>query len=196
MKTPRLAPVCALLMMFGLTACPQTTVPRNFGGKPLALKPDEWQGTWRIAGEDDDLRFVVKDASAGEIAVLETDEEKKKDKDEPIQLVIHETGTQEGKERAFMIILSETAGKSGSLNLITMPENGVFHMWNLRDEAVAAAVKNGELKGVIEEVKEKGEQKPSTHTNLNADPVNYEKLMDPKFWEWSKPATMVRKQEK
>lgn len=186
----------AVLMMLGLTACPQTSVPRNFGGKPLALKAEDWQGTWRIAGDDEDLQFTVKDAAKGLIIVVAEEAEKKKDKEEPIEIVMHETGAKEDGARAFMIVLSEPGGDRGSVSLITKPEKNTFHSWNMRHDVVEAAVKSGELKGEVKEVKEKSDEKPHTHTSLAADQVNYDKLMDSKFWEWMKPDTFVRKQEK
>ena len=196
MKKLQLAPAMAVLMMLGLTACPQTSVPRNFGAKPLALKTEDWQGTWQIAGENDDLRFVVKDAAAGQITVLEPDAEKKKDKDEPVEIVIRETGAKEDGARAFMIVMSEPGGDRGSLNLITVANKGTFHSWNMKHDVVEAAVKSGELKGEVKEVQDKGDQKPHNHTSLHADPANYDKLMDPKYWDWSEPGTFVRKQGK
>jgi hypothetical protein len=189
MKTIRLAPLFAVLMMFGLTACPQTSVPRNFGGKPIALKPEEWQGTWRIAGDEDDLNFVVKSAATGSIAILMKD--KKKKTEETVEIAIRETGTKEDGGRAFM--LSMGGDEQWSLNLITLAEKGVFHSWNLQHDAVASAVKSGALKGEIKEVKDKPDEKPHSHTTLFADPSNYEALMDAKFWEWKDPTTFVRK---
>ena len=50
----------------------------------------------------------------------------------------------------------------------------------------------GELSGKLIPVAEQGNEKAHNHTQLAADKVNYEKLTQPKFWEWTKPATMVR----
>ena len=191
MKTARLGPVVAVLVMLGLTACPQTSVPRNFGGKPLALKTDEWQGFWHEAGDDEPLRFVVKDAAAGLITVMIKDEEKKSE--ESIELVLRETGAKEDGGRAFMVSFSKAGDEVGSVNLVTVPEKGTFHSWNLRHDVIERAVKSGELKGELKQVKEKGDEKPHNHSILSADPVNYEKLMDPKYWEWTKPTTFARR---
>lgn len=193
MKTCWTAPFFAILMMLGLTACPQTSVQRDFGGMPLGLKIGDWQGVWQIVGEEDDFRFVVKDAAAGLITAQDTEKKKDGKEEEPVELLIRETGAKEDGDRAFMIVLSEPGGDRGSLNLISKPEKNTFHSWNLKHDIVEAAVKSGELKGEIKEVKDKGDQKPHNHTSLNSDPANYEKLMDPKFWEWTKPDTFTRR---
>jgi len=56
MKTKLLLGLLATAALFGLTSCPETSVPRDFGAKPLKLKSDDWAGTWRNVGDDDDLR--------------------------------------------------------------------------------------------------------------------------------------------
>ena len=190
MKTLRLAPLFAILLMLGLTACPETSVPRNFGGKTLKLKTGDWQGTWRAAGDDDDLRFVVKDAATGQITVMINDDEKKTE--EVVEIVMHETGVKEGGGLAFLLSFEKPGDEQGSLTLVTVPKKGVFHSWGLRNDAVEAAVKSGELKGTLKQVKEKNDEKPHNHAQLAADPANYAKLLDGKYWEWTSPTTYIR----
>lgn len=179
-----------MLAMLGLTSCPETSVPRDFGAKPLKLKSDEWAGTWRNVGDDDDFRFKIKDEVAGQITVFTTDEEKKTE--DMMEIIIHKIGAKADEDLAFLTFFDKPGEPRGSLHLMTVPDEGVFRLWNLRHDVIEAAIKSGELKGELKSVKEKGDDKPHNHGLLAADAANYAKLSDPKFWEWTKPDTFIR----
>lgn len=190
MKPSRSLLLLAPLLMFGLASCPETTVPRDFGTAPLKLNRGEWEGTWQEAGGGDALRFEVRDAAQGQITVHVPDKEKKTE--EAVEVFLHETGAQGHEELAFFTSLSEAGSAWGSLSLASRPKDGVFHLWSLRHPEVEAAVKSGELAGRLKSAKEKGDEKPHNHTELSADPSNYPKVIQARFWEWTKPATYVR----
>lgn len=182
-----------------LTACPQTDVPRSFGGAPLKLDRSAWEGQWREATDDETLVFSVTDADKGALTIsLPAATEKK---EPPIEALIREAGkTKDGTTLAFMITFHEPGGERGSLNLITVPDTtkdkGSFYFWDIRHDAIESAVKSGELKGEVKSVKEKNDEKPHNHTELAADAANYAKLIDPKYWEWTKPTTFLRVEAK
>lgn len=181
--------------LFLLTACPQTDVPRSFGAAPLKLNRSDWEGRWRDATDDGTLLFTVTDAAKGALTILPSDSEQKKEP--PIEALVREAGkTKDGETLAFMITFDKSGAERGSLSLITVPEKGrdkgSFHLWGLRHDAIEEAVKAGELKGEIKSVKEKDDEKPHNHTELAADASNYVKLIDPKYWEWTKPSTFIR----
>lgn len=64
--------------VLGLTSCPETTVPRDFGMKPLELKADEWNGVWRDPTEADGMTFTVTDAAKGQFTITFPDKDGKK----------------------------------------------------------------------------------------------------------------------
>lgn len=190
-----LAGLCALI----LSACPQTDVPRNFGTGPVTLMAADWQGRWRESTDDDSLLFTVTDAAKGALTILPSDSEAKKEP--PIEVLIREAGkTKDGETLAFMLTFEKPGNERGSLNLITVPDKerdkGSFHLWGIQHDVIEKAVQSGELKGEIKSVKEKDDEKPHNHTELAADASNYAKLIDPKYWEWTKPSTFIRQASK
>ena len=190
MKAKLLLGMLAAAAALGLTSCPETSVPRDFGAKPLKLKGGDWSGTWRGAGGDDDFRLEIKDAAAGQITVFTTDKEKKTEN--TMEFFVRQIGAKGGEGLVFLTSFDKPGAARGSLSLATQPEKGVFHIWGLRHDVVESAVKSGELKGELKPVKEKGAEKPHNHCLLAADAANYAKLTDAKFWEWTKPGTFIR----
>lgn len=178
------------LLLLGLTSCPETKVPRTFGDKPLKLQRADWEGTWRTAGSDDELRIEVADASAGRLLIHWQDQDKKHQ--ETIEALLRDTGAPDSDGLAYMITLGNAGDAWGSVNLVRVPDKGVFHSWNLRHEAVESAVKNGELTGRLKSVREKNDDKPHNHTELSADPANSPKLVEGRFWHWTAPSTHVK----
>jgi hypothetical protein len=193
MNTKLLLAVLASALMLGLTSCPETSVPRDFGAKPVKLKAEEWAGSWRPAGEDESFQFVIKDASKGLLNIVLFNKEKKTE--EIIEAQVRQTNQTDEGRLFFFTTFDKPNSAMGSLNLITKPEKDVFHLWNLNHGEVEAAIKRGELKGSLEPVTEKDEQgreKTHNHSRLSADASNYEKLTDSKFWEWSNPTAYER----
>lgn len=112
-------------------------------------------------------------------------------------MVINEIdGGDKGKNLAFLIHFDKNNEAFGPIDLIRRPEKGVFHLWNPKHDIIEAAVKTGELKGELIKVPKTKDEAEHNHTRLVADPANYEKLLDPKFWEWTKPDVYVRSQQK
>lgn len=192
MKSKLFLGMLAIVAMLGLTSCPETSVPRDFGAKPLKLKSDDWAGIWRNVGDDDDDSFSleIKNATAGQIDVVTTDKEKKTE--DTMEIIIHKIGAKTDEDLAFLTVFDKPGEPRGSLHLISVPDEGVFHLWGLRDDVIESAIKSGELKGELKSVKEKGDDKSHNHALLAADAANYAKLTDPKFWEWTKPDTFIR----
>lgn len=191
MKTKHLARVLAAAAMIGLTGCPETTAPHNFGTKPLNLKTEEWNGVWRNPIETDGMTFTVTDAAKGQLTI--TFPEKDGKKEEPMKVVINEVGGGEkNKDLAFFVHFDKANETTGPFNLIRRTDKGVFYFWNPKHDVIEAAVKNGELKGELIKMPKTKDEAEHNHTRLAADPANYEKLLDPKFWEWTDVSVFVR----
>lgn len=190
MKTKHLFPWLAVVALLSLTACPETKVPRSFGSKPVHLKTDEWNGTWRSAGESEGMNFTVTNAAKGELTITFSDKDKK---EEPLVAVVSEVASgEEAKDMAFLIHFEGNEKEVGPFNLIRRTEKGVFYLWGPKHDAIEAAVKSGELKGELIKVEKTKDEAEHNHTKLAADAMNYTKLLDPKFWEWNKPEAFVR----
>lgn len=190
MKTTHLFPWLAAVAMLSLTACPETKVPRHFGSKPLHLNADDWNGVWKAPGEADGMTFTVTNAATGEMTVAFPDKDKK---EEPLAVIVSEvTGTDDSKDLAFLIHFEGEEKDVGPFNLIRRPEKGVLQMWSAKHDVIEAAVKAGELKGELIKVAKTKDEAEHNHTRLAADPSNYPKLLNPKFWEWTKPEPLLR----
>jgi hypothetical protein len=197
MKTNRLLVGLASAAMLGLTSCPETTVPREFGAKPLKLKAEDWNGVWSAAGENEGMTFAVTNAAKGELTVTFPEKEKGKEQDPPMNAVVREiTRGDESKDLAFLIHFDKESTDFGPFNLMRCPEKGVFYLWSPKHDVIEAAVKSGELKGDLKRVEKTKDEEAHDHTLLVADPANYPKLLDPKFWDWTKPEAFVRSSAK
>lgn len=195
MKTKHLAVVLAAAAMIGLTSCPETTVSREFGAKPLELKAGDWNGVWRDPAETDGMTFTVTDAAKGQLTI--TFPEKDGKKEEPLKVVINEVGGgDKNKNLAFFVHFDKASEAFGPFNLIRHTDKGVFYFWNPKHDSIEAAVKSGELKGELTKVPKTKDEAEHNHTRLTADPANYEKLLDPKFWEWTEVNVFVRQARK
>ncbi len=190
MKSKLFLGVLVIGIMLGLTSCPETSVPRDFGAKPLKLKNDDWSGVWSNAGDRDDFRFEIKNAAEGQMMLMSPNPEKKTE--EAMEILAHEIGVKAGEGLIFLTVFEKPGDMRGTLHLMSVPNEGIFHIWSIQNEVIEAAIKTGELKGELKSVKEKGDDKSHNHGLLAATAANYAKLTDPKFWEWTKPETFVR----
>lgn len=173
--------------MLMLSSCPETQVPRDFGAGPLKLKTQEWAGTWGEPGSKDAMLFTITDADKGEITVEE--------KENTLRVVVREiTGGEESKDLALLIHFDKKVQDFGSFHLIRRPEKGSFCLWGVKHDVVEAAVKSGELKGELEHVKKSDKDEAHNHVRLTADPANYAKLLDAKYWNWMEPEFFIRRE--
>ncbi len=183
MKTCCVRVLASVLLACALTACPETTVNKDFGLKPVALEADDWNGLWMPVDDDDKIQFYVTDAAKGSLQM--TDPDAKKDKtmcfhmrrasnDNKVKLCFALTRDQDDKEPKTQI------------HLIRLPDEDVILAWMINDEAVEKAIKAGQLKGTTQRVKE------DPHNHLDSDPANYTKLLEPQFWDWSEPSILKR----
>lgn len=183
MKTLLRGLVVALLACV-LTACPETTVNDDFGLKAAVLKAADWNGTWTPVDDDDAVHFAVTNAAQGLLVLTEPG---KKD-DKPIEFQIRRASADSKIKLCFAIAQERDAKKTGagSLFLMRTAEDGILYTWNINHDAVAAAIQSGQLLGTLKPGKD------GAHSHLDSTPVNYEKLLDPQFWNWSEPTCLKR----
>lgn len=181
--------ITSLLMAIGLSmvlcSCPETTVPKDFGVKPLKLSKGDWEGEWSEAGKgnEDGILFTVSDAAKGTLVA----KGKEKD-DKPIDVIVHSAGARDDKI-CFLTYTDKPADARGPLRLASKPKDGVFLLWDANHGEIEKAVKAGELTGRLV----KGDKADHTHTELDAVTSNYARLLEPRFWNWSEPQTFVRR---
>lgn len=180
--------IAATLM---LSSCPETTVTRDFGAKPMKLDPADWNGHWRSAGDDSSFEMKVKEATKGTLTATfrEKDAKTGKDKVDTFELVVREAGGDD--KLCFLTHFDQPGAARGPLSLMTVPKKSVFILWHPDHDAVRAAVRKGELKGELVQDKEEKE-KNREHSALSADPSNYKLLRQSRFWMWTEPETFER----
>jgi len=176
-------PFVALLALT-LSSCPETTVSEEFGLTPVKLDKAEWQGRWIEAGKPDDEGFVftIIDAAKGIFEARGTGKE-----DKPLEVRIHSAGGPDDR-LCFLTYTDKASAKRGPLHLITRPKDHVFVLWGPNHQEMARGVKSGELKGKLV----KGDKDDHQHTELDSDPANYARLLEPRYWNWTEPDTFVR----
>jgi hypothetical protein len=181
--------LAAALLACTLTACPETTVNEDFGLKPAVLKAADWNGSWTPVdeGDDDAVQFAVTNAAQGLLVLTEPG---KKDA-QPIEFRIRRASAESKIKLCFAVAQESDAKKPGvaSLFLMRTAENGVIYNWGINHDAVAAAIKSGQLKGTVKP------DKDGAHSHLDSTPANYEKLLEPQFWNWSEPTCLKRAKE-
>ncbi len=183
MKTKLLTQLSAIVLALTLSSCPETTVPKDFGPAPQKLDKAEWDGTWTEAGKpaEDGVVFKVTDSAGG---VFEARGTGKDDKPE----IAHVRSTGADDRLCFLISTDRSDGMRGPLHLISCPKENVILLWAPNHDEIARSVKSGEMKGRLV----KGDKEDHQHTELDADAANSAKLLDPRFWDWSKPSVFVR----
>jgi hypothetical protein len=177
--------IAGLSVSLFLVSCPETTIPTDFGEGPVKLDAKEWDGSWHelgSSGKDDVISFTVSSVAKGTIIA----QGKGKD-DKPLKLFLRGTG---GKDEhlCYLTYTEKDEETEGPLRLATVAKDGVFYLWNVNNEEIRKALKTGELKGHLI----KGEKEDDTHSQLTNDRANQSKLLDPKYWEWTKPEVFVR----
>jgi len=187
MNTHLLRFVGSILLVTLLTACPETYVPDNFGTSAASLKSTDWDGQWHPADEPKEVfTFRVRDAAQGILELQEATSKDPKKKPELFTLTLRETGTK-SEEKLYFAILKDTAKTDdGTLHLVRSAKGNVFILWAINSDIVTAALKSGELQGVVIP------DKDGPHNKLAADAKNYPQLLAPKFWKWTEPTVMLR----
>lgn len=179
----------AALLACALTACPETTVNEDFGLKPAVLKAGDWNGSWTPVdeGDDDAVQFAVANADQGLLVLTEPGKKDAK----PIEFRIRRGSADSKIKLCFAVAQERDAKKPGAASLFLMrtAEGGVLYTWGINHDAVAAAIKSGELKGSVRP------DKDGAHSHLDSTPANYEKLLEPQFWSWSEPTCLKRAKE-
>ena len=185
MKTTLRLLACSLVAC-ALTACPETKIGADFGYKPAVLLPADWDGTWRVFGDDDVAILKVSDIANGELTL--TDVPKAGDKPGKPSLITLRHATTDKKGDLYFGTLREAGEKQTTFTplLLRVPEDGQFIVWMIDDDAVAAAIRSGQLKGTVKEAKD------GAHSTLASDPANYPPLIQPQFWHWQSPMLLSR----
>lgn len=182
MKTMLRILACALAVC-GLTSCPETTVDDDFGLSPAALKASDWNGDWTPVGDDDVFHLAVTDAAKGLLVMTEPGKKDAK----PVEISIRQASADKKAKVCFAVIRGQDAKKSAeSFMLMREPEDGVIISWSIDHDAVAAAIRAGQLQGSIKP------DKDGAHSHLDSTPANYARLLEPKFWNWSEPSCVQR----
>jgi len=173
----------AALLAFVLTACPETTVDDDFGLKPAVLNAADWNGTWTPVDDDDTVKFTVTNAAQGRIRMTEPGRQDAK----PIEFVIRRASTDSKLKLCYAIAREPTDKKPGAtLLLMREADDGVLYTWSINHEAVATALKSGQLQGTVKS------NKDGPHNHLASTPANATKLVQPQFWNWSEPTCLKR----
>ena len=179
--------VVAALLACVLTACPETTVNEDFGLKPAALKAADWNGTWTPVEDDDAVQFAVTNAAQGLLVLTEPGKKDSK----PIEFQIRRATADSKVKLCFAVAQERDAKKTGAATLFLMrtAESGVLYTWGINHDTVAAAIKSGQLKGAVKP------DKDGAHSHLDSTAANYEKLLEPQFWNWSEPTCLKRSKQ-
>jgi hypothetical protein len=167
-----------------LTACPETTVNDDFGLKPAILKPADWNGTWTPVDDDDAVHFAVTNTEPDLLVLTEPGKKDAK----PIAFHIRRASDDSQIKLCFAVAHERDAKKNGAASLFLMrtADDGVLYSWNINHDAVAAAIKSGQLQGIVQTGKD------GPHSHLDSTAANYEKLLEPQFWNWSDPTCLKR----
>lgn len=185
MNTPFLRFCVCVLLACALSACPETTVNEDFGLKPLELKSDDWNGLWMPLDDDNKIQFTVTDATKGILQMTEPDEKS----DKPMSFHLRRASADKTVKLCFALTRDQDAKEPKTqVHLFRMPEEGVILAWMLDDLAVEKAIKTGLLKGTTQRVKD------DPHNHLDTDAANCERLLEPRFWNWSEPSILKRTQ--
>ena len=173
--------LASALVVCGLTSCPETTVDDDFGLKPASLDAKDWNGDWTPVNDKDVIHFAVTDAAGGLLVMTEPG---KKD-DKPVEISIRQASADKRVKLSFAVV--HDAKKSGeSFMLLRVAEDGVIFSWSIDHDAVAAAIRAGQLQGKVKP------DKDGAHSHLDSTPANYARLLEPKFWRWSEPNCLKR----
>lgn len=182
MKTMLRILACALAVC-GLTSCPETTVDDDFGLKPASLNAKDWSGDWSPVNDKDVLRFAVTDAAGGLLVMTEPGKKDAK----PLEVSLRQASADSKVKLCFAVVREQGGKKSGeSFMLLREPEDGVLVSWSIDHDAVAAAIRAGQLQGTVKP------DKDGAHSHLDSSPKNYALLLEPRFWKWSDPACLRR----
>ena len=177
-----------ILAVLALAGCPETHVGPDFGYKFLVLRPSEWNGIWKASGDDDAMQLRVSDPKNGQITLTEVPDPKKKTAASDMLLTLRHAGTKKDDGLYFATILDKRdTTQARTPCLVRRLDNGAFIFWTINNEAVAAAIKAGKLKGKVKP------EKDGAHSRIDSDPENYRALVRPEFWNWMDPA-IVRRQ--
>ena len=184
MKAPFVLLLAAVAAV-SLTSCPETKVPRDFGLKPVALKPADWEGDWASAGSPQEtVHFSILKGEMGLFNAIEPSKEGKKSTSTEV-LVYHQSADKDS--RLFFLTTFEKPGDAtGSVNLVSKQDSSVFYFWGPDHEAIEKAIESGRLKGTVTK------DKDGAHCMLAADKDNYKALGSPEFWDWTKPQAFFK----
>ncbi len=191
MNLPRFAPLFASLLMLGLTSCPETNVPRDFGVKPVVLKPAEWEGDWADVGGTPDGKghVTIKQADQGLLSIPSYDKDGKASGE--AEVMVRQASTDKNSHLFFMSSFDKPGASVGSVSLMSKSDDNVFYLWSPNHEAIAKAIASGRLKGKATKAKDQD----GMHSQLDAVASNYRTLLLPEFWDWTSP-TAIFKQPK
>jgi hypothetical protein len=176
--------IAVALLACVLTACPETTVNDDFGLKPAILQAADWNGTWTPVDDDDALHFAVTNTEPDLLVLTEPGKKDAK----PIEFHIRRASADSQIKLCFAVVHERDAKKPGTASLFLMrtAEDGVLYTWSINHDTVAAAIKSGQLQGTVKP------DKDGPHSHLDSTAANYDKLLEPQFWNWSDPTCLKR----
>jgi hypothetical protein len=178
--------LAVILIACALTACPETKVAPDFGYQPAVLIPADWNGTWQVVGENEPMRLEVSDAPNGQITL--TDPPKSADKKPQTSTLTLRHATPKKDGDLYFATLRDLGDDSPNASpvLLHTHDKDAFIVWTIDNDAVAAAIKKGQLQGKVTEAKD------GAHSLLDSTTTNYELLAQPQFWDWKEPMTLKR----
>lgn len=190
---PRLLRLLACIGLAAmLSSCPETTVGPDFGPQAAELKAEDWNGFYDTAGDDEAFQVEVTDAARGQITLTEVPGAEKKDNDKPLLLTLRRASLDQDDADIYFGTLVEKrdAPTRLPLYLVRADSKREIMFWSVNQKAIEAGIKAGTLKGTL-----KVPDKDGAHCHLESDPANYEQLVQPQYWKWREPATLVRQKK-
>jgi hypothetical protein len=172
-----------VLLVCVLTACPETTVDDDFGLKPAVLNAADWNGTWTPVDDDDSLQFAVTNAAEGRVCMTELGKKDAK----PVDINLRRASADPKTKLCFAVFHERDAKQpAASLLLMRAANDGVLYTWSINHDAVADALKSGQLQGAVKTSKD------GPHNHLDSTPANAAQLLQPQYWNWSEPTCLKR----
>jgi hypothetical protein len=190
---PRLIRLLACIGLAAmLSSCPETTVGPDFGIQAAALKAEDWNGLYEVAGDDDVFNVEVTDVAKGQLTLTEVPAADQKDKSKPLLLTLRRASLDKDDADLYFATLIEKGDKAENLPLYLVETKGKEEilLWGVNQKAVETCIKAGTLKGTL-----KVPDKDGPHCHLESDPANYAQLVQPQFWKWREPAALVRQKK-
>ena len=115
---PRLLRLLACIGLAAmLSSCPETTVGPDFGLQAAALKAEDWNGLYEVAGDNDVFKVEVTDVAKGQLTLTDVPADEKKEKHKPLLLTLRRASLDKDDEDLYFATLIEKGEKTENLPL-------------------------------------------------------------------------------